>query len=853
MSKPALSLLTRRLASIGIPMTLCLSLASPIAFSAEKDEDAAKLDKVQVTGSHIKRTDMEGPSPVLVIDKEDIERSGVSTVSELLQNLTSNGGGAYDEKFSNSFAPGSSAISMRGLGQDATLVLINGRRVANYGFSQNITDSFVDLNSIPLGAIERIEILKDGASAVYGSEALAGVINFILKDNYQGASGDVRVGATAGGGGDEQAFNFIGGTSNGKTSLNFALNYFDREIVMLTDRDFSSSADQTANGGYDFRSSAYPISNVRSATTGAWIDINGFFDYNPFMSLIPSTTRAGSLVNFNHQLGGGIDMFASVSFNQNKTYSEMAPTPLFGDVEGVVVPTAQPFNTYGEDVFVRWRMLEMGPRTSSIETAATRGLVGIKGDFAGWDWELATTRSRSRTVDTGSNYVNRLALIGAINDGTINPFGTTTNDQAVLDSIRASTSRIAISNLEAWDFKAAGEVMQLPAGPLSMAVGLESREERVSDNPDSLSAQGQIIGSGGTSSNGSRELTSFHVEASAPLMSGLELQVAGRRDDYSDFGATTNPKIALRYQPIDMVVLRGSYGTGFRAPSLAELYLGESESYPFLIDTSRCQYTGASADCGGSQYRTIFAGNPDLDPETSESTYFGLVLEPLKGFSIGYDLWSYVHDDVIDANTQYILDNESSFPGRVNRGPSTGVDPVTGNPIPGQILFINDGFTNIAGQKTNGYDLSLNYGLKLGGGKLGFSYVSTVVQSFKRRPIPTEPYEELIGEYNRPKERNQFGIAWDAASYTVNLTRNFIDSYNAGYPDATTGEETTVDEFVTWDLNVAYNSGYGKFSVGANNLTDEDPPFSNAEAEGYDFSVHDPRGRFSYIRYALDF
>ena len=213
--------------------------------------------RVDVTGSNIKRVDTEGPAPVAIITREDIERRGATTVSELLRSLPSQGGFTFDDQFTNGFAPGTSGVGLRNLGQNATLILVNGRRVANYGFAQNIDLAFVDINSIPVGAIERIEVLKDGASAIYGSDAIAGVINFILRKDFKGVEAAASYGVTEDGDGDETRASVVAGfgeLAKDRYNAMVVVDYYKREPIYYGDRDYSRNADMTSRGGFDLRS-----------------------------------------------------------------------------------------------------------------------------------------------------------------------------------------------------------------------------------------------------------------------------------------------------------------------------------------------------------------------------------------------------------------------------------------------------------------------------------------------------------------------------------------------------------------------------------------------------------------------
>ncbi|HIE55819.1 MAG TPA: TonB-dependent receptor, partial [Chromatiaceae bacterium] len=579
--------------------------------------------------------------------------------------------------------------------------------------------------------------------------------------------------------------------------------------------------------------------NVRSAA-GPWLEINGFFDYNPFITMIPATERLSAMANYNRKINESLRLLTEFSYVSVETDSQAAPTPLFGDMEDVLVKADNPFNDFGEDVFTRWRMLEAGPRKTHLETDSYRLLVGLEGTLGEWDWNGAAIYSRSKSVDKGENLINLDALIEGVEAGEINPFGTTPND---VDSLKATTDRTAISTLKSVDFNITSDIYELAAGPMALALGAEYRIEALDDQPDALSEAGRIIGSGGTSSKGDRNLKALYAELSVPILDTLEAQLAMRHERYSDFGNTTNPKIALRYQPFDWLMVRGSWGTGFRAPSLAEIHLGESVAFPFLEDTKRCAVTGDDADCGGSQYKTVFSGNPDLQPEESDNLYLGVVVEPLEGFTIGVDYWYYKHTDRIDSDTQYLLDHEDAFPGKVVRA-----DPAFPGD-PGEILRIDDTFLNLTEQETDGFDFDIQYNWSTDSwGDFKVRGVGTYVRSFKRRAAPGEPLEELAGTYNRPRFRGNLSMEWNRNDWGAFARVSYIGSYDDLYTDHL-DRVVDVDAMTTVDAQVSY-TGFDSLTLrlGVDNLFDEEPPFANGETEGYDIAIHDPTGRFIYGR-----
>ena len=843
-----------------------------------QDDEAKQLEKVEVTGSHIKRVDVEGPQPILSLDREDIEKMGVNTVAEVLRNLPQNSGGSFDEKFTNSFAPGSAGVSLRGLGQNTTLILLNGRRIANYGFAQNITDSFVNLNSIPLGAVDRIEILKDGASAIYGSDAIAGVINIILRKDYQGAEVSTSAGGTTHGDGQEYTTNLSYGLTDNKSSLFVSADFFNRNDIMLRDREYSKTADHRSQGGIDFRSSSgnpgtiftfdgdiqaspdCPPDRYDDFGTDGAISICRF-NYNEWITGVPAVKRGGIFTTYNREITDDIEMFTEFSVVENVTDAKAAPTPVFGDLDGFVSPASNPWNAqygYDEDVTFRRRLTEAGPRTSHIEEDNQRLLAGLRGAWSRWDWEVGAMFSRDKVVDTGDGYISADALDQALTEGIdvngdgiitdneyLNVFGTT-NDPDLIDAITVTTARRAVSTLRSFDGKISGDVLDLPAGAVGMAVGLERRYEKVEDRADPLSEQSKIVSSGGTSSDGSRSLTSAYVEFSVPVIESLEAQVALRHENYSDFGTTTKPKVAFRFQPVDMLMIRGSYAEGFRAPSLAQLYLGDSTSFPFLVDPARCDVTGADADCGGSQYRTIFGGNPDLDPEESKSYYLGFVVEPVENLSMGVDLWRIDYtNEIDDVDPQFILNNEDLFPGAVTRGPD---ELFNGELIPGPIISIDSSYQNLAERKVSGVDLDVSYKWQTGFGEFSAQGILTHLTKYEWIPRPGEDPVDLDGEYTYPKNRAVASLFWNREDWEAGLTANYIGSYNSFF------EIKPVNSWTTWDVQATY-SGFGdsRITLGVENLTDQDPPFSDSEIEGYDFSTANPRGRFVYARFSTPF
>ncbi len=873
--------LKRKALPTAIASAISASLIVSVAMPAFAQQTPAKIEKIEVTGSNIKRIDAEGPAPVLVIKKEDIERSGVQTVSDLLRTLPVANVGNFSESTlgGNSFAPGTAAVSLRGLGVNTTLLLLNGRRIANYGFGQNVSDSFVDLNSIPISAIERVEILKDGASAIYGSDALAGVINIILRKDFRGVEFATTYGRTSAGDGEEQRYSISGGfgdISKDRFNIMATLDYYKREPIYARDREFSKTADQRSRGGFDLRS---PTGNP-----GAWLTagkpgftdntvfpscpaesrgLSGglttcYFNFQPFIFLLPTSERKGGFVRGTAELLPNLSVFAEFGYNKNETENSAAPTPAT-----TTLPVGHNSNPYPFAVTIRYRFTDVGPRQNTITTESTRGVFGFKGFGLGWDWEAAYNKSESKSDNEGRNYVSQTALNTLTSNGIYNYVNPSANSAALVDSLRARPFRIAKSTLEAADAKASRELMMLPAGPLSIALGAEYRKEKVTDTLDPLSAQSLIVGSGGATANGSRTLKSFFGELSIPILRNLEGQVALRTDSYSDFGRATKPKVALSWKVAPEFLARVSYAKGFRAPSLQELYLGQSVSFPSFVDTPRCTaYRNAfgnadpraTAVCGSFQIRTLAGGNPDLKPEESTSWNLGFVWEPIKDLSISVDNYRIDHTQKIRRPTfAFQLANNIG----INRDPQNATDILAN--APGQLQgFASDtrygviqSYFNSNRQLTEGWDLEARYRFAVGDyGRFTLTSTSTYVDTFRIQSAPGLALVEQVGTYQFPRINSVNSVFWNRGTWEAGLTvrsrSKFLQNNQVS--------QRNVASFTTEDVQVAWSGIKNlKLSFGINNIENKAPPFSDNENDGYANSTDSPVGRYYYGRLVWSF
>ncbi len=897
---------TAALVSLGIPLAAVPALAQ---------DDEGELTPVVITGSNIPTVELEGPSPIVRIDREEINRSGAETVGELLRRLPQNNQGSYDEKFQNSFAPGTSGVSLRGMGMSYTLILVDGRRLGNHSMAQNMTTSFSSLNDIPMAVVERVEVLLDGASAIYGSDAIAGVVNIITRDNFEGLEINASYSNTTDDDMGTQRYSITGGTTGENGNAWVTVDYMQRNSVQMDDRDFSASANQTGAGGYDFRSSSgnpgsikilpgsengyesgfyqVPIGSTGTPTAEEIIGAPGInrFDYNPWMTLTPEYERYGASSRVNYTLTDYATAFVHTTYRNLKVHQEMAPTPAFGDLNTDtwgILPASNAFNPFGEDATFRHRLTEVGPRLFDIEDKVFRVIPGVKFDIGdSWQGEAAFLYNKKETVDFGQNFVSADAFKEALASSdpatAYNIFGAGAgiNSPSVLDALRVNTMRRAQSELRMFDVKAAGDVYELPGGTLALAVGAETAQEETSDIGDSLSMANKIVASGGTSNSGSRSRDAGYAEFNIPIIGednrisgihSLGLQAAWRVENYSDFGTDDNPKVGVKYSPAERVLLRATYQTAFRAPSLQQLYMGESISHPFLLDPARGD--------DGMQYKTKAGGNQDLSPETADSISAGAVFDiPMpENMSLSMSVnWSQIEleDQITSVGAQYMLNNEWLFGNNIIRNEQTDADKVADNPgpdgrfgtednpewgeddipnggVPGSIKYINNSYLNLAEVEIEALDLQIDYGIDTSVGYFSANLAAAYLYGYDFKARPTdEGFQDEAGSYNMPEWRGRVSLWWNYDKYSAGATVNYVDSFDQLY-----GAIAEVASLTTLDLQASYDlTDNSRITVGALNVTDEDPSWSDSEAEGYAFAAagHSPLGTVLYGNVSVRF
>lgn len=687
------------------------------AFAQEKPSDdkntpTEKLQRIEITGSNIKRVSQETAVPVQILTRADIEASGATTVKSLLDDLSSTTGGLSDIEGGNRFSPGASAIAMRNLGAQSTLILLNGRRIAPYGLADYST-LFSNIDSLPLSAVERVEILKSGASAIYGSDAVAGVINVITRRDFKKGEvsaayansvnnslfGSKSASATIGRGDlTQDRFNAIG-----------HLSYFERsplfysQIVAKTDprlTKYSPSYGTPSTFSYPGNIIGQgPLANCQT-TNAAGLCV--YDRYERFQAL-PSSKRLNGMFNVRFALSTDTELFLDSMFSSTRADYESAYQIYGGPATGTLpiidiansavkvfryvnLPASHPLNMLGRPAELRYRFRDAGGN-NKVDANEYRLVAGAKGVLNDFDWEVAgahmsskvKTQQRGNFSDSGFKQ-----LVGDYNNPDADFFNKQggyrigeKNSPDILNRLFPEYGYIGKISQTALDGKISGNIFKLPAGMLAMAIGGEVRNEKVSINPSSNLMSGDIVGNGVVEASSSRTFYGLFSELSVPILKELEAQVATRVDKFPGFAAHFSPKLALRYQPTKDLILRGTIEEGFRAPNLTES--AESTKYAFqqAIDPARCPQarslqndlrtaaallTNTDANKAlllaradqvvGAECGSvplITRNNPDLKPETSRSFSLGGAFEASKNLSFTADYWNIQRRDEIDA------------------------------------------------------------------------------------------------------------------------------------------------------------------------------------------------------------
>jgi iron complex outermembrane receptor protein len=891
---------------------------APVALFAQ---DTQKVDRVEVTGSSIKRIDSESTQPVTVYRKEDLDRMGVTSAAELLTRVTSNNAGGFtlQEGVGSSLA-GFSGASLRGLSSSRTLVLLNGRRLAGYATQ---ADS-VDLNSIPFEALERVEILRDSASAVYGTDAIGGVINFITRKDFQGIIATANIEHPTQKGGESKGGSVTFGYGDpGKDRFNFftTLSFSKQNVLTAAQRKYAATGifppgspfealtqvssntpvpniydGDVVNGvfqphgdiffsnptapGCQPNKNSYNLYEVQSVTDDC------YYDYTARIYLLPIQQKLSGIGRGTFQISADHELFAEFTYAKTKTTYAISETPtgsfteqeLYMTSSNPFYPTAYLADNFGYNgpIGMFWRIRDGGRRTNQADVQQYRVNVGAKGVISDWDYTVSYSHGQSKYNETYTDgYFSRNALQALLDSGSINPFGemnatqlTALNTAKILASVRQSTS-----TFNEFELKLGKDIMQLSGGPLGLAAGMNYRKENLNDTSSPVLASGDVIG-GNTipTTSGSRTAFGVFAEASLPFAKGWEASVAARYDHYNGgVGGTFNPKLGIKWNPTKDLALRSSITSGFRAPSINDLYGGAAVgSSANTYDPVLCPGgpgTGPTGVCK-NQFNISTQSNPDVKPEKAKSLTAGILYEPSKDFSASLDFYAInIHDAISHLDGNFIL---QGYQDQFKAGGAGASGPYTqfivrgncGNP-PCAIQSVTDPIGNFTTLWTNGLDFSTRYRfLKSDAGNFTFGYDMTYViryntkLSFGDQQSYGYGFSANTGDDPLIRIRSHTSLQWDRGPWNATAIYN----WQSGYTQSLTGlaQQLNVAAYETIDVQLAYNGVKNlKLVAGVKNLLDRDPPFTIAGAGvfqvGFDPGYADPRGRTVYFNASYQF
>ncbi|MET3781541.1 outer membrane receptor protein involved in Fe transport [Brevundimonas sp. 1080] len=994
--------------------------AAPQSTPAQEGE-AAQVEDIVVVGSQIRGASTTAALPVTVVTQEEIIATGAVSGDDLLRSIPQMGdvlfSSANNPQTSNAARGDVNSVNLRSLGVGNTLVLLNGRRIVQHPTSQGTSDTGTvpvlsyNSNAIPVSGLERLEVLLDGAAAIYGADAVAGVVNTVLQQDFDGLEMKAQYGGAEGTHRREFTFGMFAGKDFERGNLSGFLDYTNRTAQQASDEPYTASDDRRslfANvPGYenstdtDGRSSYTAWANfqtpfqVRRGTTALTTGAGAFhnqpssfgctapvggdvclasgnisysgagrelrYDGARGTTQSPDIERLNLFVSGHYDLDNGVTAFGELGYYTASTQNIQPPTILLNPLW---IPASNYWNPFGPVTFadgtrnpnrlagltnvptagtavklVRYRFNDLGAQVVDVDNWQSRFLGGLRGEWRGFDWESALLYSEAEATDS-SNAVNLTALqanLALSTPDAYNPFsGGCVNDtsfgdctpssQAAIDAITTDLTRVSKTTLALWDFKLSrADVFALPAGPVGMALGVEARRETQRDDRDADldgtnvfrdSVSGEISQSNiaAVSSNpdtyGKREVYSAYVEFAVPVVSpemniplvrSLDFQLAGRYEHYSDFGDVAKPKIAMAWDLVEGVRVRGSYSEGFRAPNLEQTNAAQYGRLSTNNDYIRCEadlrlgrITNFNQCSQPASASLLVSGNPELQPEESTNQSIGLVLQPwfipeqFGRFTFTLDRWKIEQEKIVGllgAQSNVVLDYLNILNGtrndNVNRAAVTaddiaffqgsGITPV------GQIVSVEDQFINLLPQTVEGLDIGLQWRLRgTPWGNFRASVNAAHLTKFDRSPgplveslfaareagqinanTPLPISQTLLARNGRPEWRVTGSFTWSQGPWQVGAFTQYNSAVTeTGFLSAQ-GDSWQVDSQITGNLYGQYefgdNAGFASGTtvrLGARNITDEQPPLTSS---GYLGALYNPYGRYWYANISKTF
>ena len=865
------------------------------------------MARVQVTGSRInvRQEQISGVGPVTVIDAESIQRSGAISIETLLQRLPSSAGTAGNQSsaYWTSNGYGTTQVNLRGLGIDRTLVLLNGRRVVSGGTGAN---SSVDLNMIPVAMIERIEVLRDGASAIYGADAVAGVVNIITKRAFDGVEFAARYGKTAEGDGAETSADLVWGTRSDRSSMIASLNYSESEAVNLASRAPCALFEDA--GALVCSGSSSTIGGRARLADGTRVNFNqdpngnprGFEPYsaakhgynsNPFLNAVNPIKRIGVSAFGNHHLTDKVELFSELMFTNRQSH-QLATPGAIGATRPIRIAASHPTNPTGQDlVLERRRVAEVGPRNFFQETNTFRVVAGLKGAIGDkWDWSASVNWGRNTGIDGMTNIINLDRVDATLNAATCgtsataapcgNYLGYGNLSPAVLDYIHTDTRDNGGNDQKSFNASISGELFSLPAGVVGFASGFEYREEKGWRDPDSLIVSGAANTNAQDPIAGAYSARELFAELQVPLLKDLPLvkslylNTAARYSDYSLFGSKSTYKVGLDWQVIPSLKIRANRSTAFRVPNVPELFGGVSEGNLTTTDPcnnwntldpnsnvyKNCQASGLPAGFRqlGTSILTTGGGNVNLKPEDADTFTIGAVWTPARDLTLTLDYFNIEIDNAIETvpgSTKLSVCYNTPNMAHIFCSPAS----FTRDPQSKEINFLSSQPSNAAQQRVAGIDLGLLYDFSLFGWR---SLLTADVSRLNRYDVTPFPGGDMI-EYAGKITGGQGSYAeWRSAASLSVANGPWSGSYNVQYIGSADDINASPGDIGARAPSVAYHNVSVKYAVnramtlsfGIDNLFDKQPPYIQSWTDGNtDTMTYDLLGRRWHVRLGYRF
>lgn len=900
-------------------IAIALTMAFPALVGAQEasPQEPQKMQRVEVTGSSIKRTATEAAAAVQILTRDDIEKTGETTA---LGILTSTASISTDINVatasSGSFATGSSGVSMRGLGKVNTLILVNGRRIAPYGLSDGAQQNFTNLDAIASDAIERIEVLKDGASAIYGSDAVAGVVNIILRKEFTGArvrasyresehlnqNRNSHVSGIVGWGDIEtNGFNTYltveAYKRNGYTTGDLRPYYPEWHRLTPGRSTWDAKSSYSPTGNYFLSSTnivaapGCPAADIDPADKLCKMDIlpfSGLTTDNKRSALVSSTSfRIGSNIDANLELtyADAESDYIVTPFNMSNGSTTTSSSIWYNVLGGKMVgpfsypklPVGHPKNPYTVPVEYRARLMDTGEgfNFNTTDSDQSRVMLSLTGTFQGYDWRSAAGWSKS-----SASKATRAVSAKGYTDAIVNnkyKFGQQ-NDPALLNAMFPIRTTDGEADVKFFDATISGTVLQLPAGPLSFALGTDIRSNAYKMKSSDNVLGGELVGIFGLQVDDEVNQYALFGELRAPLTKKLELEAAVRADKTDGFETHLSPKLGLRYNATDKLLLRATASGGFRAPNIVESGngLGRSSVATGVNDPRRCPtanqlnqlvQTGAgattadkaqanafrNAECSGG-LPSFVSSNPDLKPETSRSVTAGVVFEPVKNWSLGLDYyWIERRNEIGSRSVTDILRGEAGLPaGQLIRIDSSASDnqflALVRKYAPnttlsyggvGQLGMIYNPYVNSGATRVQGFDFDAKGRVNLLGTNVRLTLDGSYVWKFQEFSVTDDAYgPNQTGTYDFGSRLGIVARAYvKKGDFDHSVSANFSSGYSTNSIASPTYCTTNnvaaqyldtcarVGSNTTWNYSVAYTGiPHVRINAYIDNVFDRDTP-----------------------------